>query len=174
MGSAWKDWKADLQCYRPSEWITEPAVWALATYRFGHWALMLPPGARQAASLLYGVLRLVTRIASGVDMPRRAQVGPGLKIFHNGPVVIHPGTVIGANCVLLHGVTLGIRERPGELPVIEDDVTLGAYAMVLGGVTVGRGAKVGAMSVVTRDVPPGTIAVGSPARIVRTVAGEPA
>lgn len=50
---------------------------------------------------------------------------------------------------------------------IEDDVWLGEFVCVLPGVTVGRGAVVGAHSVVTRDVPPETIAVGSPARVVK-------
>jgi serine O-acetyltransferase len=167
MSGVFEDWRADLRRYRRSEWLTEPAVWALTSYRFGRWALTLGRGPREVMSLLYAVLRLATRIASNVDIPRNARVGPGLKIFHTGPIVVHPGAVIGANCVLLHGVTLGLRERPGELPVIEDDVTLGAFAQVLGGVTVGRGAKVGAMSVVIDDVPPGTVAVGAPARIVQ-------
>jgi serine O-acetyltransferase len=172
MSSPWDDWKADLRRYRRTEWLTEPAVWALTSYRFGRWALTLPRGPREAMSLVYAVLRLATRVASNVDIPRNARVGPGLKIFHTGPVVVHPGAVIGANCVFLHGVTLGLRERPGELPVIEDDVTLGAFAQILGGVTVGRGARVGAMSVVMHDVPPGAVAVGAPARIARGQPGQ--
>jgi serine O-acetyltransferase len=167
MSSAWEDWKADLRRYRCTEWLSEPAVWALTSYRFGRWTLTLPHGARETMSLVYAVFRLASRIASNVDIPRNARVGPGLKIFHTGPVVVHPGAVIGANCVLLQGVTVGVRERPGELPVIEDNVTLGAYAQILGGVTVGRGAKVGAMSVVVHDVPPGAVALGAPARTLK-------
>ena len=74
--------------------------------------------------------------------------------------------MIGANCTLRQGVTIGNRHDGGPSPVLEDDVELGAYAQVLGGVRVGRGAKVGAMSVVLRDVPPGAVAVGIPARII--------
>jgi len=51
--------------------------------------------------------------------------------------------------------------------VLSDDVWLGANVVVLGGVTIGRGAVVGANAVVLEDVPPGAIAAGVPARVVR-------
>jgi acetyltransferase-like isoleucine patch superfamily enzyme len=61
-----------------------------------------------------------------------------------------------------------VRARMNAPVVIEDDVWLGANALVLPGVTVHRGAVVGAGAVVTRDVPPYAIASGVPARVVRT------
>ncbi|TNM44135.1 hypothetical protein FHP29_05335 [Nocardioides albidus] len=56
--------------------------------------------------------------------------------------------------------------REQEFPTIEDDVVLGANAVVVGGVTVGRNAMVGANSVVLSDVPPDTVVLGNPARRV--------
>lgn len=50
---------------------------------------------------------------------------------------------------------------------ISDDVWIGANSVVLAGVTIGRHAVVGAGSVVTRDIPPYTVCVGNPARVVR-------
>jgi acetyltransferase-like isoleucine patch superfamily enzyme len=41
--------------------------------------------------------------------------------------------------------------------------------MILQGVTVGEDSVVGAGAVVTHDVPPGTLVVGSPARVVRAI-----
>jgi lipopolysaccharide O-acetyltransferase len=55
---------------------------------------------------------------------------------------------------------------------IEDDVWIGEYVVVLPGVTIGRGSIIGAMSVVSRDIPPYSIAVGSPARIVKQFDAE--
>jgi acetyltransferase-like isoleucine patch superfamily enzyme len=57
---------------------------------------------------------------------------------------------------------------------IGDDVWLGARVVVTAGVTIGDGCIVGAGSVVTRDLPPGSIAVGSPARIVKQRGEAPA
>ena len=52
--------------------------------------------------------------------------------------------------------------------VIEEDVWLGEFVCVLPGVTIGRGSIIGAMSVVTRNIPPMCIAVGSPAKVIKT------
>ena len=49
---------------------------------------------------------------------------------------------------------------------VEDGAWIGAQAVVLSGVTIGRGAVVGAGAIVTRDVAPLAIVVGNPARVV--------
>lgn len=51
--------------------------------------------------------------------------------------------------------------------VIEDDVWLGEFVCVLAGVRIGKGSVIGTMSTVTRDIPPYSIAVGSPARVIK-------
>jgi acetyltransferase-like isoleucine patch superfamily enzyme len=80
-----------------------------------------------------------------------------------------------------HGSYSGENQSDPEVPptrlqrpliskpvVIEDNVWLGEYVTILPGVTIGRGTVVGAMSVVTKDIPAGSIAVGSPARVIKT------
>lgn len=56
----------------------------------------------------------------------------------------------------------------GQAVVIEDNVWIGESASVLAGVRIGRGSIIGANSVVTRDIPPYSIAVGTPARVIKT------
>ena len=58
-------------------------------------------------------------------------------------------------------------EEPHDV-TIEDDVWVGAHAIILPGVRVGRGSVIGAGAVVTRDVPPFSVAVGNPARVIRS------
>ncbi|WP_426424831.1 serine acetyltransferase [Bradyrhizobium genosp. A] len=111
------------------------------------------------------IFRLVETI-TGVSLPLEADIGPGLRIYHFGNIFIHSGSVIGRNCTLRQGVTIGNRSEGGPTPVIEDDVDFGAYAQVFGNVRVGSGAKIGAMSVVLIDVPAAATAVGIPARII--------
>ena len=51
--------------------------------------------------------------------------------------------------------------------IIEDNVWLGEFVSVLPGVTIGKGAIIGSNSVVTKDIPANTIAVGSPAKVIK-------
>ena len=106
--------------------------------------------------------------ACAIDILPRAEIGGGCIVAHGVGLVIGGRTVIGEDCTLLHGVTLG-EARFDELdcPRLGDRVTVGAGASVLGGITVGDDAVVGAGAVVLADVPPGAVVAGVPAREVR-------
>jgi len=47
------------------------------------------------------------------------------------------------------------------------DVWVGANTVILDGVTIGKGAVLGASSVVTKDVPEYAVVVGNPAKVVK-------
>jgi serine O-acetyltransferase len=167
------DWEADLTRYPERPWFKEQSIWALAVYRFGRRNDRRRPGlVRRLGDRFYWLVYRITETLTGISIPKSARVGPGLRIYHFGTIVVHADAQIGANCTLRHGVTIGNRVDDGPVPIIEDDVELGAHAQVLGGVRIGRGAKVGASSVVLCDVPPGAVAVGVPARIIERSAGE--
>lgn len=53
--------------------------------------------------------------------------------------------------------------------IVDDDVWIGANAIILGGVTIGKGAVVGAGAVVTKNVAPMSIVGGVPAKIIKTI-----
>ena len=166
------DWQADLARYPRRPWLKEQSIWAIAVYRFGRRVDRRQPGlTRTVLEKVYWLVYRFTETLTGISIPKSVRVGPGLRIYHFGGIIVHADAEIGANCVLRHGVTIGNRHEDGPVPVIEDDVELGAYAQILGGLRVGQGAKVGAMSLVLSDVPPGATAVGIPARIIVT---EPA
>ena len=101
-----------------------------------------------------------------VDLPIRTDVGPGLTLDHAYAIVVHPDAVIGSACVLIQGVTIGLRRDDEGVPVIGDGVRFGANAVALGPITIGDGAQIGAGAVVLSDVPPGATAVGVPARVL--------
>jgi serine O-acetyltransferase len=103
---------------------------------------------------------------TGISLPPEASIGPGLRIYHFGNIFVHHRAVIGSNCTLRQGVTIGNLGEEGPVPKIEDDVEFGAYAQVLGDVRVGRGARIGALSVVLSSVPAGATVFGNPARIL--------
>lgn len=55
------------------------------------------------------------------------------------------------------------------LDILGDNCFIGTRAMVLPGVTIGKNCVIGAGSIVTRDIPPNKLAVGSPAKVIRTI-----
>jgi len=59
----------------------------------------------------------------------------------------------------------GVSNRGGI--AIEEDVWIGANCVVLDGVTIGKGSVIGAGSIVTRDIPPYSIAVGNPCKVIK-------
>ncbi len=105
-------------------------------------------------------------ILFGIEIPRGACIGGGLKIYHFGGIVINPATVIGKNCSLRQGVTIGNKNEAFDVPVIGDNVDFGAGCKVLGNIKIGNNVSIGANAVVLCDVPDNCIAVGIPARVI--------
>lgn len=161
------DFQADLARYPERPFLREQSIWAIIVYRFGRRVIRRRPSLLRSAQLkLYWLLFRLVETVTGISLPAGAQIGPGLRIHHFGNIFINSDVVIGRNCTLRQGVTIGNRIEGGPSPVVEDDVDFGAYAQALGGIRISSGAKIGAMSVVLCDIPAGATAVGIPAKII--------
>ena len=113
------------------------------------------------------------RWLTGIEIHPGATIGRRVFIDHGLGVVIGEMSVIGDDCTIYQGVTLGgtaLVKGAKRHPTLEAGVVVGANACVLGGFTVGAGARVGSGAVVTRPVPAGATAVGNPARIIEAAA----
>ena len=110
----------------------------------------------------------LSRWLTGIEIHPGATIGRRVFIDHGMGIVVGETAVIGDDCTLYHGVTLGGTSwnKGKRHPTLARGVVIGAGAKVLGPVLVGDGAKIGSNAVVVRDVPPGATAVGIPARIV--------
>jgi len=103
-----------------------------------------------------------------VDINPNCRIGKGFMLDHATGFIAGETAVIGDNCSILQGVTLGGTGKADEdrHPKIGNGVLIGAGAKVLGNIKIGDCARVGAGSVVIKDVPPRVTVVGVPARIV--------
>jgi serine O-acetyltransferase len=153
--------KRDPACRR----MIEPLLYykgfhALETYRIGHW--LWKAGRKDFALYLQS---LVSRFLQ-VDIHPAAKIGRGVMFDHATGIVIGETAVIGDNCSMLHGVTLGGtgNERDDRHPKIGRGVMIGAGAKILGNIKVGDCVRVAAGSVVLNDVPPRRTVAGVPAR----------
>lgn len=106
---------------------------------------------------------------TGIEIHPGATIGNGLFIDHGVGVVIGETTIIGDNCTLYQGVTLGGtgKETGKRHPTLGNNVMVGAGAKVLGPITIGDNSRIAAGAVVLDDIPADCTAVGVPARIVK-------
>ena len=111
-----------------------------------------------------------------VDIHPAARIGRGVMLDHATDITIGETAVVGDNCSLLHGVTLGGtgKEVGDRHPKIGRGVLLSVGAKVLGNIHVGDEAKVAAGSVVLKDVPARCTVAGAPAKQVGGHCCEPA
>ena len=102
------------------------------------------------------------------DIPSSVTIGKGTLFGHSGiGVVIHQDAIIGENCVIGQGITIGGRSRNPQVPVIGNKVYIAAGARVLGPIKIGNNVIVAPNAVVIKDVADNTIVGGIPAKILK-------
>lgn len=109
------------------------------------------------------------RKVTGIEIHPAAQIGKNVFIDHGMGVVIGETAVVGDNCTIYQGVTLGGtgKDKGKRHPTIGNNVTIGSGAKILGPFIVGDNSKVAANAVVLNEIPPNSTCVGVPAHIVK-------
>jgi len=145
--------------------ICYPGLHALCLHRVSHklWEQPWP-----VCSLVARTLSQVGRWLTGIEIHPGARIGRGVFIDHGMGVVIGETAVIGDNCLLYQGVTLGGTGKANgkRHPTLAENVVVGAGAKVLGAITVGANTRIGAGSVLLRDVSANSTVVGIPGRVI--------
>jgi serine O-acetyltransferase len=113
-------------------------------------------------------------IRFGISISPDVQIGAGFYIGHFGGIVVNEQAVIGANCNISQGVTIGQINRGSAAgcPVIGNNVYIGPGAKVIGRIHIGDHAAIGANAVVTKDVPSNTSVGGVPAKVLSDKGSE--
>lgn len=110
------------------------------------------------------VLWLFNQQKKYIQIPKEVQIGYGLYIGHNGPVVLSPYCIIGNNCNLSQFVTIGSNHN--QSAHIGDNVYIGPMVCIVEDVTIGDNVTIGAGSVVTKSIPSNATAAGNYAKVL--------
>ena len=164
--------KEDLQCVKDRDpaarsnieiMMLYPGYKAVRMYRRAHWC-----HSRKMFFLARAISQRAVR-KTGIEIHPGAQIGRRFFIDHGTGVVIGETTIIGDDCTVYQGVTLGGtgKDHGKRHPTLGNNVLVGAGAKVLGPFTIGDNSNVAAGSVVLSAIPENCTAVGAPARVVK-------
>ncbi len=148
-----------------------PGFWALALHRFGNWRMGISNRLlRLPFSLIYKILYPIAEIWFGIMLPYSMKIGRRVKIEHFGGMILS-AREIGNDVTIRQNTTLGLAKKSqlNGIPIIQDRVDIGCGVVILGNVIVGHDSMVGANAVVVKDIPPFSVAVGNPAKVIKTL-----
>ena len=108
------------------------------------------------------------KVKYGFDISYRTQIGKGFYIGHFGNIVIHGDAIIGENCNISQGMTIGVSNYGEKIgvPTIGNNVFIGPNAGIFGSITIGNNVTIGANAVVTESIGDGKTVLASKMVIV--------
>ena len=147
--------------------LSTQGLWALFVYRISNtiYRSKLPNVFKKILLLGAVLFQKTIEVLTGISLPYTATIGPRFYIAHHGHIIIHPKAIIGENCNIAQGVTVGVSGRGAKrgVPIIGNNVFIAANAVVVGKIDVGDNSVIGANSLVVSNVENGTTVVGVPA-----------
>ncbi|UWY28595.1 serine acetyltransferase [Flavobacterium sp. TR2] len=144
--------------------------WAVFQYRIAHYIFSKIKW--QPFRFLFTFIGLVTQktieIITGISIPASAKIGHSFYIGHFGGIIINAKAVIGNNCNISQGVTIGVSGREGKrgVPIIGNEVYIGANAVISGNIIIGNQVAIGACSLVISSVGENSVVLGVPAVVM--------
>jgi serine O-acetyltransferase len=140
--------------------------WAIIQYRLAHVVYKLRiPVIKQVLQVICLLWQKIIEMTTGISIPASAKIGGSFYIGHFGGIILNANTVMGTNCNISQGVTIGVSgldERRG-VPVIGNNVYIGANSIVAGKIKIGNNVLIGASSLMSKDATDGSVWVGVPA-----------
>lgn len=144
--------------------------WAVFQYRVAYYIYKKVTWKLFRIPLLFLILiwQKWIEILTGISIAYSVEIGHSFYIGHFGGIIINSNTIIGNNCNISQGVTIGVsgyNEKRGT-PILGDDVYIGANVVIAGKITIGNNVLIGACSMVKDSLPNDAVAIGVPAIII--------
>jgi serine O-acetyltransferase len=144
--------------------------WAIFQHRIAHfiyrkikWKLFRIP-----FLFLILIWQKIIEIITGISIGYSVKIGHSFYIGHFGGIIINANVIIGDNCNISQGVTVGVsgyNEKRGT-PILGNEVYIGANAVIAGKINIGNNVLIGACSMVKDSFPENSVVMGVPAKII--------
>jgi len=144
--------------------------WATFQYRIAHFIhskVTIQPFRFLLLGFIYFWQKII-EIITGISIPASVSIGKSFYIAHFGGIIINSQTIIGDNCNISQGVTIGISglgDKRG-VPTIGNNVYIGANAVLAGNITIEDNVIIGASSFVNSNVHDNKVVLGVPAVVI--------
>jgi serine O-acetyltransferase len=161
--------KKDLYRYVPKPYSILTLLRGLRAQGF-RYMFFLRLAALTKSSILRLIYRLILRryvYKYGFQIPYNTEIGAGFFIGHFGTIIINEAAIVGRNCNISPGVTVGQTNRGVNkgAPLIGDNVWIGTNAVIVGKISIGNDVLIAPGAYVNFDVPDHSIVLGNPGRI---------
>jgi serine O-acetyltransferase len=113
-------------------------------------------------------------IITGISIPYSVKIGHSFYVGHFGGIIINSNSIIGNNCNISQGVTIGVSgiDKKRGTPILGDEVYIGANAVIAGKINIGNNVLIGACSMVKDSFPNNVAVLGVPAVIISNRGSE--
>lgn len=112
----------------------------------------------------YSILYKLFSNCNHIEMSKNQKIGEGLYFGHPYCITINPEVIIGKNCNIHKGVTIGQENRGYRkgTPVIGNNVWIGINSTIVGGITIGNDVLIAPNTFVNQSVPDHSVVFGNP------------
>jgi len=150
--------------------------WAIYQYRWASFFFqnVKIPILRQLFLMLCLIWQKAIEIATGISIPASVKIGHSFYIGHFGGIILNGKTVLGDNCNISQGVTIGVSSVGANrgVPIIGNNVYIGANAVLAGKIIIGDNVLIGACSLVNSNVMENSVMLGVPAIVISNKGSE--
>jgi serine O-acetyltransferase len=140
--------------------------WAIFQYRIAHAVYTMKfPVIKQVLQVLCLVWQKGIEIITGISIPASVKIGHSFYIGHFGGIILNAKTILGNNCNISQGVTIGVSGQGDKrgVPKIGNNVYIGANAVLAGNIVVEDNVLIGACSLVNTNIAANSVMLGVPA-----------
>ena len=145
-------------------------LWALFFFRIFNsiYKSKIPIILKKLLLFCYIPIQKFMECLTGISLPYSASIGGGFYIGHFGNIILHPSSVIGDNCNISQGVTIGVSGRGDKrgIPNIGNNVYIGANSVIAGKIFITDNVVIGACSLVVNSILTAGTVLGVPAKII--------